>query len=227
MRFILVSCLIMTGASAASAAGDEPAGTGGAFYVGVNFPTLDGISGEFDALGLDTPGSTPVVGGTVRYTFRGGLQLGYYGGGWTFSTGRIFDDGVVKNCEIGFGVHQFVAGYKTYVGERWGFFGGGGFGILDVTYAKTISSAPYSFGNVPFPESATYVAELRGFNWSAQAFVAPQYRVLPWLGIGCEAGYFLMSIPEGELTQVGTKMPTAPEVDLSGPFVRFGPMFNF
>jgi hypothetical protein len=225
MRLISVSFLVL--AAAAAAPGNELAGAGGAFYLGANFPTLDGISDEFDVLGLETPGSTLMVGGTVRYTFRSGLQLGYYGGGWTFSTGHIFDDGVVKNCEIGFGVHQFVAGYKTYVGERWGFFGGGGVGVLDVSYTKTISRAPYSFGNVPFPESVTYVAELRGFNWSAQAFVAPQYRVLPWLGLGCEAGYFLMSIPEGELAQVGAKMPTAPEVDLSGPFVRFGPMFNF
>jgi hypothetical protein len=80
---------------------------------------------------------------------------------------------------------------------------------------------------VPFPESITFVSELHGYSWSAQAFVAPQYRILPWLGLGCEAGYFLMSIPEGELTQVGTKVAAAPEIDLSGPFVRVGPMFNF
>ncbi len=227
MRLISLSFLILAVAAAAGAQGYRPVGTGGAFYFGVNFPTLDGISDEFDVLGLDTPGSTFMMGGTVRYSFANGLQLGYYGGGWAFSTGRIFDDGVVKDCEIGFGVHQFVGGYKRYVGERWGLFAGGGVGILDVSYTKTISSAPYSFGNVPFPESVTFVSALRGLSWSAQVFVAPQYRLLPWLGLGCEAGYFLLRIPEGELKQVGTKMASAPEVDLSGPFVRFGPMFNF
>jgi len=227
MRLIPILGLVFAVAAAASGQDYRPVGTGGALYFGANFPTLDGISDEFDALGLATPGSTPMMGGTFRYSFARGLQLGYYGGGWAFSTGGIFDDGVVKNCEIDFGVHQFVAGYKTYVGERWGFFAGGGAGILTLSYVKTISSSPYRFGNVPFPESATYVSELDGLNWSAQAFVAPQYRLLPWLGVGCEAGYLFMSIPEGELTQVGTKMAAAPEVDLSGPFVRFGPMFNF
>ena len=227
MRIISISCLILAVAAAAGAQGYRPAGTGGAFYFGTNFPTLDGISDEFDVLGLDTPGSTFMMGGTVRYSFAGGVQLGYYGGGWDFATGAIFDDGVVKNCEIGFGVHQFVGGYKAYFGEKWGLFAGGGVGILNVTYTKTISSESYSFGNVPFPESITFVSELHGLSWSAQAFVAPQYRVLPWLGLGFEAGYFLISIPEGELTQVGTKVAAAPEINLSGPFVRVGPMFNF
>ena len=226
MRKLAIACLILA-AAAAGAQGYRPVGTGGAFYFGMNFPTLDGVSREFDALGLDTPGSTFMLGGTCRYSFPGGVQLGYYGGGWEFGTGAIFDDGVVKNCEIGFGVHQFVGGYKMYFGDRLGFFAGGGAGILTVTYTKTISSQPYSFGNVPFPEAATFVSELDGLSWSAQAFVAPQYRILPWLGVGFEAGYFLMSIPEGELAQVGTKIAAAPELDLSGPFVRVGPMFNF
>lgn len=227
MRLVPIFCTVLAVAAAAGAQGYRPLAGGGAFYFGANFPTLDGISEEFDALGLETPGSTLMMGGTVRYSFPIGLQLGYYGGGWAFSTGRIFDDGVVKNCEIGFGVHQFVAGYKAYVGERWGFFGGGGAGVLTLSYIKTISSAPYRFGNVPFPESVTYVSKLDGLNWSAQAFVAPQYRLFPWFGVGCEVGYFFMKIPEGELRQVGTKMAAAPEVDLSGPFVRAGPMFNF
>ena len=170
MRIISISCLILAVAAAAGAQDYRPAGTGGAFYFGANFPTLDGISDEFDALGLDTPGSTFMRGGTVRYSFAGGVQLGYYGGGWDFATGAIFDDGVVKNCEIGFGGHQFVGGYKTYFGERGGLFAGGGVGIVDVSYTKTISSESYGFGNVPFPESITFVSELQGTSWSAQAF---------------------------------------------------------
>ncbi|NIT35797.1 MAG: hypothetical protein GTN49_04750 [candidate division Zixibacteria bacterium] len=227
MRLVSVVCAVAAAAASAGAQGYRPVGTGGAFYLGPNFPSLDGVREEFDVLALGTPAYTFMMGGTFRYNFPNGLQIGYYGGGWGFSTGRIFDDGVVKNCEIDFGVHQAVAGYKMYFGERLGFFAGGGAGVLHLSYTKTISSAPYRFGNVPFPESATYVSELEGFNWSAQAFVAPQYRVLPWLGVGCEAGYFFMKVPAGELTQVGTKMAAAPEVDLSGPFVRAGPMFNF
>jgi hypothetical protein len=225
MRRLLVLCLLI--ASAAAAQDYRPAGTGGAPLFGANFPTLAGISDEFDALALPTPTSTYVMGGTFRYSFPGGLQIGYYGGGWGFSTGRVFSDGVVKDCEISFGVHQFVGGYKMYFGDRWGLFAGGGAGIFQVKYTKTISSSPYRFGNVPFPESATFVAELEGFNWSAQAFVAPQYRVLPWFAVGVEAGYFLMNVPEGELAQAGTKIAVAPQLELSGPFVRVGPMFNF
>jgi hypothetical protein len=227
MRLVPILCSVLAIAAAAGAQSDRPPGTGVAFYFGANFPTLDGIGGEFDALGLATPDSTPMMAGTVQYTFAGGLQLGYYGGGWAFSTGRIFDDDVVKNCEISFGIYQFFAGYKTYVGKRWGFLAGGGAGILTLSYVKTISSSSYRFGNVPFPESVTYVSELDGLNWSAQAFVAPQYLLLPWLGVGGEVGYFFMNIPEGGLRQAGTKMAAAPEVDLSGPFVRFGPTFNF
>jgi len=55
MRIISISCLILAVAAAAGAQGYRPAGTGGAFYFGMNFPALDGISDEFDALGLDTP----------------------------------------------------------------------------------------------------------------------------------------------------------------------------
>jgi hypothetical protein len=227
MRIVTVLCVVAAAAAPAGAQGYRPVGTGGAFYFGPNFPTLDGVREEFDVLALQTPAYTFMMGGTFRYSFPSGLQIGYYGGGWGLSTGRVFDDGVVKNCEIDFGVHQAVAGYKKYFGERWGVFAGGGAGILLLSYTKTISSSPYRFGNVPFPESTTYVSELEGLSWSAQAFVAPQYRVLGWLGVGFEAGYFFMKIPEGELEQVGTKMAVAPEVDLSGPFVRFGPMFNF
>lgn len=225
MRRLLVLCLLV--AAAAAAQDYRPAGTGGAPLFGPIFPTLNGVSDEFDALHLDTPTYTYVMGGTLRYSFAGGIQIGYYGGGWGFSTGRVFDDGVVKECEISFGVHQFVGGYKMYVGDRWGLFAGGGVGVFQVTYTKTISSSPYRFGNVPFPESSTFVSELEGFNWSGQAFVAPQYRVLPWFAVGCEAGYMYMNIPEGEMTQVGTKIAAAPRLEMSGPFVRVGPMFNF
>lgn len=225
MRRILIVCLLI--AAAAAAQDYRPAGTGGAPLFGPIFPTLAGISDEFDTLNLDTPTYTYVMGGTLRYSFPNGVQIGYYGGGWGFSTGRVFPDGVVKECEISFGVHQFVGGYKMYFGDRWGLFAGAGAGVFQVTYTKTISSSPYRFGNVPFPESTTFVSELDGFSWSGQAFVAPQYRVLPWFGIGCEAGYMFMNVPAGEMTQVGTKIAAAPQLELSGPFVRVGPMFNF
>lgn len=225
MRRVLIVFLLI--AAAAAAQDYRPAGTGGAPLFGPTFPTLNGVSDEFDALNLDTPTFTYVMGGTLRYSFPNGVQIGYYGGGWGFSTGRVFSDGVVKECEISFGVHQFVGGYKMYFGERWGLFAGGGAGVFQVTYTKTISSSSYRFGNVPFPESITFVSELEGFSWSAQAFVAPQYRVLPWLGIGCEAGYMFMNVPAGEMTQAGTKIAAAPQLELSGPFVRVGPMFNF
>lgn len=227
MRFVSVLCVVVAAAASAGTEGYRPMWVGGTFYVGPNFPTLDGVREEFDVLALRTPAHTFMIGGTLRLNLPRGLQIGYYGGRSGFSTARIFDDGVVKNCEVDFDVYQFVAGYKMYFGERWGLFAGGGAGILTLSYVKTISSSPYRFGNVPFPESTTHVSELEGWNWSAQAFVAPQYRVLSWLGVGFEAGYFFMKIPEGELKQVGTKMAVAPEVDLSGPFVRFGPMFNF
>jgi hypothetical protein len=214
-------------AAAAGAQGYRPVGTGGAPLFGPTFPTLHGVEDEFEALNLQTPGYAYVMGGTMRYSFANGVQLGYFGGGWGFSTGRVFSDGVVKDCTISFGVHQFVGGYKMYFGERWGLLAAAGAGVFQVTYTKTISSAPYRFGNVPFPESSTFVSELDGVNWSAQAFAAPQYRLLPWLGLGCEAGYMFMNIPEGEMTQAGTKIAAAPQLELSGPFVRVGPMFNF
>lgn len=227
IRTRIIAIMITAAATAVVAQGYRPVGTGGAPFFGPTFPTLNGVKDEFTALGLETPDYTYVMGGTFRYNFPNGIQIGYYGGGWGFSTGRVFDDGVVKDCSIGFSVHHFVGGYKMYFGEKWGLFAGGGAGLFSVTYTKTISSQPYRFGNVPFPEAVTFVSELDGFNWSGQAFVAPQYRILPWLAVGCEAGYMYMNIPEGELEQAGAKMANAPELDLSGPFVRVGPMFNF
>ena len=44
MRIISISCLILAVAAAAGAQGYRPAGTGGAFYFGMNLPALDGIS---------------------------------------------------------------------------------------------------------------------------------------------------------------------------------------
>ncbi len=71
------------------------------------------------------------------------------------------------------------------------------------------------------------MAELEGVNWSAQAFVAPQLRVNSWFAVGAEVGYIYMKVPDGALRQVGVKMPAAPAVDLSGPFIRLGPAFNY
>ncbi len=222
---LFVTLLLM--AAAAAAAEYRPRGSGGAPLFGANVPSLAGVRDEFDTLDVATPGYTFMMGGTYRYSFASGLQLGYYGGGWAFTTGDAFDDGTVKECEIDFGVHHFVAGYKMYFGERVGLFAGGGAGVFQVTYTKRITSAPYSYGNVPFPESITYISELDGLNWSAQAFVGPQFRVLPWLAIGVEAGYFYMNVPAGALKQVGVKAAAAPQLDMSGPFVRVGPMFNY
>jgi len=213
--------------SAAAGALAPTRGAGGAPLFGANFPAVGGLADELNALGLATPRTSLSFGGTFRYGFGPGFQLGYYGAGGGFETGNVFPDDIVKECDVGYAVHHFVGGYKIYLPGRLGVFAGGGAGVFQLTYTKTISNQPYRFGNIPFPNSSTHIAELEGVSWSAQAFVAPQIRINPWFAVGAEIGYIYMKIPDGTLTQAGVTTAAAPEIDMSGPFVRVGPMFNY
>jgi len=220
--------LLVLLAAGAAAALEPSMGFGGAPLAGAAFFDCGGLSDELSAMGLPTPRAGFDFGGTFRFTFGPGVQLGYFGQGGGFRVGDVFPDDVVKDCDVSYGMHHAVAGYKFYLLDgRVGVFAGGGAGLFGVTYVKTVSTSPYRYGNIPLPGPSTFTAELDGGAFSWQLFVAPEYRLLRWFALGVEVGYMAAAIPEGEMTQVGVPIPAAPGIDLSGPFFRAGPMFNF
>lgn len=214
-------------ASVIEAALPANSGFGGAPLGGVIFPNVGGLADEFTALGLVTPGSAGTFGGTCRFSFGRGFQAGYYGAGGGFYTGNVFPNDVVKECDVTFGMHHAVAAYKFYLPANLAFSISAGGGVFQLTYTKTISNQPYRFGNAPIPDAFTYIATLKGITWSAETSGAIQYRFNAWFALGIEAGYLWAEVGDGELEQAGVPMSAAPGVDISGPFVRFGPMFNY
>ena len=167
-------------------------------------------------------GSAWIWGGTYRYAPTRNFQIGFYGGGGVVGvTGKLTGDTYITSADIGMGVFAFVAQYKHILNENWAVYTGimPGLYLAGLTIDKGYRSTTQSRD----------VDSWFGSNFGYQIYFGGQYRVDPVFAFGVDVSYTSALIPSANLApQAGTESTAvAPDIDLSGISIRFGPQFHF
>jgi len=176
--------------------------------VGYYWPKLDEYNKELKKMGLSEIDGNWVVGGKCLHAVRPNFKMGFSIACTWIQSDKIVG-GTVTETSLGVVLPALVCLYQIPCGKGTISLGGG-VGYYPVWYRKEITP----------PNSRTTISKLYGGDFGGQVMVEGQYQVKKDCSIVGEIAYVMGKVDE--LKQAGEKIPSAPEIDLSGLMVRLG-----